>query len=105
MPALGSVSATATAEGVRHHVTSTGTEPGDFVEFDLDAIESERQRQLGVQLIRAARVLSEECGSELHVATVDGLQVLTDDSGVRYRADITRHGRLEVTAVPSGDLL
>ena len=86
-------------------MNATGTEPGDFVEFDLEAIEAERQRQMGVHLIRAARVLSEESGSELRVATIDGLQVLADDSGVRYRADVTRHGRLEVTAVLPGELL
>ena len=86
-------------------MNSTGTEPGDFVEFDLEAIEAERQRQMGVHLIRAARVLSEQSGSELRVAMIDGVQVLIDESGVRYRADVTRQGRLEVTAVLPGDLL
>jgi hypothetical protein len=86
-------------------VAASGTEPGDFVEFDLEAIEDQRQRQIGVSLVRAARLLSEESGKELRVAMIDGEQVLADESGVRYRADVTRSGRLEVTAVLTEDLL
>ncbi len=86
-------------------MTSSGTQPGDFVEFDLAAIEAERQRQIAAFLRRAAETLSAESGTRLVPSEVDGHQVLVDDSGVRYRADITRHGRLEVTAVLPGDLL
>lgn len=84
---------------------ASGTEPGDFVEFDLEAIEAERQRQMAVFVAKAARRLSEESGSELVPAVIDGRQVLVDGDEVRYRAEITRDGRLEVTAVLPGDLL
>lgn len=83
-----------------------GTEPGDFVEFDLVAIEAERQRQIAAFLGRAAKRLSAERGASLVPAVVEGEQVLVDEDGeVRYRAEIARDGRLEVTVVLHGDLL
>ena len=86
-------------------MSGEGTRPGDFIEFDLQAIEAERQREITVELLKAARTLSAELGRELRVAKIDGHQVLADETGVRYRADVTRNGRLEVTAVLPGTLL
>ena len=86
-------------------MTGSGSEPGDFVELDVDAVEVARVRDLHESLVVAARELSAELGCELRVAVVDGAEVLADQERVKYRVDAIRNGRLELTVVLADDLL
>jgi hypothetical protein len=83
----------------------SGTEPGDFVEFDLDLIEADRRARLRSALEQVAPRLAAEIGAELHVDTVGNDLVLSDSRGPRFTAAIGPDGRLMVTDLRGCPLL
>ena len=46
----------------------SGTEPGDFVEFDYDLIEAERRQRIRDVLLKVRSDLEKEIGSELQIS-------------------------------------
>lgn len=83
----------------------TGTEPGDFVEYDMDLYEAQRRSQMRAALEASRIELSAELGIELRVANEGNDLVLADEEGVRYRASLNPHGRLVLTAARGASLL
>ncbi len=83
----------------------TGTEPGDFVEYDMDLYEAQRRSRMRAALEASRVELSHELGTELHVASEGNNLVLADSEGVRYRASMNHDGRLVLTAVRGASLL
>ena len=83
----------------------SGTEPGDFVEYDMDLLEAQRRTRMRVALEASRIELSEELGTELHVASEGNELVLADADGIRYRATMNSRGRLVLTAVRGASLL
>jgi hypothetical protein len=83
----------------------TGTEPGDFVEFDLDLIEADRRQRLRTALEQARPHLEAELAIELTVDNVGNDLVLSDQDGPRFTASIGPDGRLMVTDQRSSRLL
>lgn len=75
----------------------TGTEPGDFVEFDLDLIEADRRQRVRAALEQARPLLEAELAVELTVDNLGNDLVLSDRDGVRFTASIGPDGRLMVT--------
>jgi hypothetical protein len=76
----------------------SGTEPGDFVELDIDMIEADRRQRLRFELERVRKSLESEIETMLHVNNDGNDLVLCDDEGVvRYRPTMNRDGRLIVT--------
>ena len=83
----------------------SGTEPGDFVEFDMDLIEADRRQRLRDALNHALPMLERETGVQLHLANDGNDLVLTADGNIRFRASLAPDGRVVVTDLDSGDLL
>lgn len=83
----------------------SGTEPGDFVEYDMDLLEAERRTRLRIALEASRVTLSDELGIELTVASDGNELVLADEHGVRYRATMNPRGRLVLTATRGASLL
>ncbi|WP_419921594.1 hypothetical protein [Candidatus Poriferisodalis sp.] len=83
----------------------SGTEPGDFVEYDMDLLEAQRRTRMRSALEASRIELSEELGLELHVANEGNELVLADADGIRYRATMNPQGRLVLTAVRGASLL
>lgn len=83
----------------------TGTEPGDFVEYDMDLYEAQRRSRMRAALEASRVELSSELGIELQVASEGNELVLADADGVRYRASLNHEGRLVLTAVRGASLL
>ena len=81
------------------------TEPGDFVEFDIDLIEADRRQRLRDALNRARPILERETGVQLQLANDGNDLVLTTDGKIRGRASLAPDGRAIVTDLGSGDLL
>ncbi len=75
----------------------TGTEPGDFVEFDLDMIEADRRQRLRTALQVAKAELESELDVELTLSNQGNELVLTDDDGTRFTGSIGPDGRLVIT--------
>jgi len=75
----------------------TGTEPGDFVEFDLDMIEADRRQRLRTALQAAKAELESELDVELTLSNQGNELVLTDDDGTRFTGSIGPDGRLVIT--------
>lgn len=76
----------------------SGTEPGDFVELDIDMIEADRRQRLRFELERVRKSLEGEIETTLHIDNDGNDLVLCDDEGVvRYRPTMNRDGRLIVT--------
>ena len=75
----------------------TGTEPGDFVEFDLDMIEADRRQRLRTALQVAKAELECELDVELTLSNQGTELVLTDDDGTRFTGSIGPDGRLVIT--------
>ena len=74
-----------------------GTEPGDFVEFDLDSIEADRHQKIHDLLQEVIPSLQDELNCQLFIAT-DGLElVLMDNHSIRFRATFNFKGRLVLT--------
>jgi len=83
----------------------SGTEPGDFVEFDFDLIEAERRQRLRDALNQARPTLERETGVQLQLSNDGNDLVLTADGNIRFRASLAPDGRVIVTDLGSGDLL
>ena len=83
----------------------SGTEPGDFVEYDMDLLEAQRRTRMRIALEASRAALSEELGIELHIANEGNELVLADEDGIRYRATMNPQGRLVLTAVRHVSLL
>ncbi len=83
----------------------TGTEPGDFVEFDLDLIEADRRQRLRTALQAAKTELEEELDIELTLASHGNELVLSDDDGTRFTGSIGPDGRLVITDHRANDVL
>ncbi|WP_419551375.1 hypothetical protein [Candidatus Poriferisodalis sp.] len=83
----------------------SGTEPGDFVEYDMDLYEAQRRSAMRAALEASRAELSAELGIELQVASEGNELVLVDSEGVRYRATLNHHGRLVLTAARGASLL
>ena len=83
----------------------SGTEPGDFVEFDMDMIEADRRQRLRDALLRARPILERETGVQLQLGNDGNDLVLTSDGKIRFRASLASDGRAIVTDLGSGDLL
>lgn len=74
-----------------------GTEPGDFVEFDLDLIEADRRQKIRDLLEGIIPTLQNELNCELSLGT-DGTElVLVDNNSIRFRATFNFKGRLVLT--------
>ena len=84
---------------------ATGTEPGDFIDLDLDMIEADRQTRIRVALESARAHLEAEIDASLRLENDGNDLVLSDANGVRYRATFAPDGRLIVTDQRSSDLL
>ena len=83
----------------------TGTEPGDFVEYDMDLYEAQRRSAMRAALEASRAELSAELGVELRVGSEGNELVLVDAHGARYRASLNPRGRLVLTAVRGASLL
>ena len=74
-----------------------GTEPGDFVEFDLDLIEADRRQKIRDLLEGIIPALQNELNCELSLSN-DGVElVLVDNNSIRFRATFDFKGRLVLT--------
>ncbi len=83
----------------------SSTEPGDFVEFDMDLLEAERRAGLRAALEGIKPMLENELGVELHITNDGNTLVLVDAGGVRFRATTSPAGRLMITDERPGELL
>jgi len=79
----------------------SGTEPGDFVEFDYDLIEAERRQRIREILHRVRPDLEQEIGSALEVSNDGNDLVLVADGEIRFRAALAPDGRVIVTDMRS----
>ena len=86
-------------------MTPSGTEPGDFVEFDFDLIEAERRQRLRDALNRARPMLERETGVQLQLSKDGNDLVLTAEGEIRFQASLAPDGRVIVTDLESGNLL
>ena len=80
----------------------SGTEPGDFVEFDYDLIEAERRQRIREVLHRVRPDLEHEIGSALEVSNDGNDLVLVAGGEIRFRAALAPDGRVIVTDMRSG---
>ncbi|WP_419943730.1 hypothetical protein [Candidatus Poriferisodalis sp.] len=83
----------------------SGTEPGDFVEYDMDLYEAQRRNRMRAALEASRVEMSRELGIELRVASEGNNLVLADAEGIRYRASLNHEGRLVLTATRGASLL
>ncbi|MBM37416.1 MAG: hypothetical protein VX963_07080 [Actinomycetota bacterium] len=83
----------------------SGTEPGDFVEFDYDLMEAERRQRIRDVLHRVRPALEQEVGRALEVSNDGNDLVLVSDGEIRFRAALAPDGRVIVTDLRSGDHL
>lgn len=83
----------------------SGTEPGDFIEFDMDLIEADRRQRLRNALEAVRPALEDEIGVGLQVDNVGNQLVLADGSGTRFTATIGPNGRVIVTDQRANDVL
>ena len=83
----------------------SGTEPGDFVEYDMDLYEAQRRGALRAALEDSRKALSADLGVELRISNEGNELVLVDADGVRFRASMDPRGRLVLTAARRASLL
>lgn len=83
----------------------SGTEPGDFVEFDYDLVVAERRQQIRDVLNQVRPTLEKEIGVELKIANDGNDLVLTADGEIRFRAALAPDGRVVVTDLKSSHRL
>lgn len=83
----------------------SGTEPGDFVEFDYDLIEAERRQRIRDVLLKVRSDLEKEIGSELQISNDGNELVLMADGRIRFRSALASDGRLVVTDIKKTDRL
>jgi hypothetical protein len=86
-------------------VTASGTEPGDFVDLDMDAMTVDRRLRL-VALVRNNQGrLEAQLGSPLQVVSAGDDVELHDRDGLRFTATLSADGRLVLTDERLGDRL
>ena len=83
----------------------SGTEPGDFVEFDYDLIAAERRQRIRDVLLKVRSDLEKEIGSELQISNDGNELVLMADGQIRFRSALASDGRLVVTDIKKTDRL
>ena len=84
---------------------ASGTEPGDFIEFDYDLIQAERRQRIRDGLTEARPKLEKETGAMLTVSNDGNDLVLSEDGEVRFRAALSSDGRVVITDLKSGNRL
>ena len=82
-----------------------GTEPGDFVEFDLDLIEADRRQKIRDLLEGIIPALQNELNCELSIGNDVVELVLVDNNSIRFRATFNFKGRLVLTDQRPTELL
>jgi hypothetical protein len=83
----------------------SGTEPGDFVEFDYDLVQAERRQQIRDVLHEVRPKLEKETGVKLEITSDGNDLVLSADGEVRFRAALSSDGRLVITDLKSTNRL
>ncbi len=83
----------------------SGTEPGDFVEFDYDLVQAERRQQIRDVLNKVRPKLEKETGVKLEITNDGNDLVLSADGEVRFRAALSSDGRLVITDLKSTNRL
>ena len=78
-------------------MSPSGTEPGDFVEFDYDLIQAERRQHIRDVLNEVRPKLEKETGVKLKITNDGNDLVLSSDDQVRFRAALSPDGRLVIT--------
>jgi hypothetical protein len=86
-------------------VTTSGTEPGDFVDLDMDAMKLDRRMRLISLVQKAQGDLESELGGELVLVTAGDVVQLHDGGGLRFTASLGADGRVVLTDERLGDLL
>lgn len=86
-------------------MTRSGTEPGDFVEFDMDLLEAQRRALVRSALEAARPGLEAETGVSLRLASEGNNLVLADERGTRFRATLSGSGRVTLTDLRPTDRL
>lgn len=84
---------------------ASGTEPGDFIEFDYDLIQAGRRQRIRDVLTEARPKLEKETGAMLTVSNDGNDLVLSEDGEVRFRAALSSDGRVVITDLKSGNSL
>ena len=80
-------------------MSPSGTEPGDFVEFDYDLIQAERRQHIRDVLNEVRPKLEKETGVKLKITNDGNDLVLSSDDQVRIRAALSPDGRFVITDV------
>ena len=70
-------------------MSPSGTEPGDFVEFDYDLIQAERRQHIRDVLNEVRPKLEKETGVKLKITNDGNDLVLSSDDQVRFRAALS----------------
>ena len=83
----------------------SGTEPGDFVEFDYDLVQAERRQHIRDVLNEVRPKLEKETGVKLEITSDGNDLVLSADGEVRFRAALSSDGRLVITDLKSTNRL
>ena len=83
-------------------MTQTGTEPGDFVELDLDEQDDLRVRNLLAAIDGARASLVEQIGPFKTAVTSTGMVTVNAEDGEEHRASLTGEGRLVLTPISAG---
>jgi len=83
----------------------SGTEPGDFVEFDYDLVQAERRQHIRDVLNEVRPKLEKETGVKLEITNDGNDLVLSADGEVRFRAALSSDGRLVITDLKSTNRL
>jgi hypothetical protein len=78
-------------------MTTSGTEPGDFVDLDMDSIAVDRQLRLLGLVQDVLGDLQRESGRKLELEHVDQSLHLSHDGRLVYVASLSHDGRLVVT--------
>jgi hypothetical protein len=86
-------------------VTTSGTEPGDFVDLDMDTMKVDRRLRL-IGLVQSVQGdLESEIGGTLEIVAAGDTVELHDGSGLRFTASLGADGRVVLTDERLGDLL
>ena len=90
---------------IGHRMRPSGTEPGDFVEFDYDLVQAERRQQIRDVLNEVRPKLEKETGVKLKITNAGNDLVLSADGHVRFLASLSPDGRVVITDLKSSDRL
>ena len=83
----------------------SGTEPGDFVEFDYDLVEAERRQHIRDVLTHVRPTLEKETGVELEITNDGNDLALSADGELRFRAALAPDGRVVITDLKASNRL